>query len=153
MVPSLTSPSSSTSMGNSGHTFATELVIASEHAEARRIQAEIEQQLIAHQYNERELFGVRLALEEAFVNAIRHGNQMDSTKKVRVAYTVTPERFDIRIVDEGPGFDQTVVPDPTAPENLERPCGRGLMLMRHYMNSVTYTDRGTCVTMTKLRQR
>jgi serine/threonine-protein kinase RsbW len=56
----------------------------------------------------------------------------------------------VRITDEGPGFDPADVPDPTAVENLERPCGRGLMLMRHYMNEVAYSERGNTVTMSKV---
>ena len=55
------------------------------------------------------------------------------------------------IADEGAGFDPCEVPDPTAPENLERPCGRGIMLMRHYMTTVAYNQRGNVVSMSKLR--
>jgi serine/threonine-protein kinase RsbW len=76
---------------------------------------------------------------------------MDRSKKVHVNYQITAERFDIDITDEGPGFDPQDVPDPTAVENLERPSGRGLMLMRHYMNEVNYNDRGNSVRMCKLR--
>ena len=129
----------------------TEVAIPSDPAEARRIQDEIEELLKAHRYSERDIFGIRLALEEALVNAIKHGNQMDRTKKVHIAYRVNPERFDIHIRDEGTGFDPEDVPDPTALENLERPCGRGVFLMRHYMNSVEYNDTGNEVRMCKFR--
>jgi serine/threonine-protein kinase RsbW len=74
---------------------------------------------------------------------------MDRNKKVHVAYHVRPDRFDIKITDEGAGFDPDDVPDPTAVENLERPCGRGLMLMRHYMTQVTFNERGNTVQMSK----
>ena len=124
--------------------------IPSDPAEARRIQEAIEQQLKAHHYTEREVFGIRLALEEAMVNAIKHGNQMDRAKKVRIRYGVQFEHFEIHITDEGPGFNPGEVPDPTAAENLERPCGRGLMLMRHYMSEVAYNDRGNSVSMAKV---
>ena len=76
---------------------------------------------------------------------------MDRSKTVRVAYFIDPNRFEIDITDEGCGFDPCDVPDPTAVENLERPCGRGLMLMRHYMTEVQFTGRGNCVSMKKLR--
>jgi serine/threonine-protein kinase RsbW len=127
-----------------------DVTIPSDPAEARRVQDEIEQQMQQCQYAERDVFGIRLALEEALVNAIKHGNQMDITKKVHIDYLVTPDRFEIRITDEGPGFDPTDVPDPTDIENLERACGRGLMLMRHYMNEVVYSPRGNSVRMCKL---
>ena len=128
----------------------TEVAIPSDPAEARRIQDEIEELLKANRYSERDIFGIRLALEEALVNAIKHGNQMDRAKKVRIAYQLFPDRFQVQITDEGTGFDPTDVPDPTAFENLERPCGRGLMLMRHYMTDVAFNERGNVVTMSKV---
>ncbi len=131
--------------------FPIDFHIPSDTSEARRVQDEIENLLTSLQYTEKEIFSVRLALEEALVNAIKHGNQMDRGKKVRIAYRVAAERFDILIADEGPGFDPGEVPDPTAPENLERPCGRGLMLMRHYMTVVDYNPQGNAVSMSKLR--
>lgn len=135
---------------DSGLKNAADLTIPSDPAEARRIQDEIEQLLTTHQFSERDIFCIRLALEEALVNAIKHGNQMDRTKKVHVVYHVRPERFDIKITDEGQGFDPEDVPDPTAVENLERPCGRGLMLMRHYMTEVVFNSRGNSVQLSKL---
>jgi serine/threonine-protein kinase RsbW len=131
----------------------TEVTIASEPCEARRVQDTIEQLLQERNTQEHDLFSIKLALEEALVNAIKHGNQMDRGKKVHIAYRVLPDRFDIRIADEGKGFDPEDVPDPTAIENLERPCGRGLMLMRHYMDEITFNDRGNAVVMTKLFKR
>jgi serine/threonine-protein kinase RsbW len=128
------------------------LSIASDLAEARRVQSEIEQ--VLHQvsaFSEREIFAIKLAVEEALVNAIKHGNQMDPDKSVRVAYTLRPDRFDVRITDEGPGFNPDEVPDPTAPENLERPCGRGLLLIRYYMTAVTFQDDGRTIAMHKRR--
>jgi serine/threonine-protein kinase RsbW len=124
--------------------------IPSDPTEARRVQDQIEQLLAAHQCGEHDLFAIRLALEEALVNAIKHGNGFDRTKKVAIRYTIQPGRFHINITDEGHGFDPEDVPDPTAVENLERPCGRGLLLMRNYMNEVTFNPRGNSVTMCKL---
>jgi serine/threonine-protein kinase RsbW len=130
--------------------FPSEITIPSDLEEARRLQALIEQHLQSRTlFTENEIFSIKLALEEAIVNAIKHGNQMDRSKTVRVAYRIEPDRFDVLIVDEGPGFDPDDVPDCTAPENLERPCGRGLLLMRHYMNHIEYRDRGNTVYMFK----
>jgi serine/threonine-protein kinase RsbW len=127
------------------------VTIASDPAESRRVQEEIEELLRAHAFGDRDIFGIKLALEEALVNAIKHGNQLDKTKKVHITYQISNDRFDIRIQDEGPGFDPEDVPDPTAVENLERPSGRGVMLMRHYMSEVDYQAPGNCVRMCKIR--
>lgn len=131
---------------------ATELTIPSDLGEARRVQTLIEDALHSCGYTEHDVFAIKLALEEALVNAIKHGNQMDPDKRVFVVYNVTPERFDIRITDEGAGFNPDDVPDPTAIENLERPCGRGLLLMRGFMTEVEYHGRGNVVTMAKVRE-
>jgi serine/threonine-protein kinase RsbW len=125
-------------------------VIPSDLDEARRVQGEIEAALQGA-FTESEIFGIKLAVEEALVNAVKHGNQMDRSKCVLVVYRIAPGHFEITIRDEGPGFDPGDVPDPTAPENLERPCGRGLLLMRHYMNEVRYNATGNEVHMSKLR--
>jgi len=127
-----------------------EIVIPSDPGEARGVQEQIEQLLLELQASDRDIFCIKLALEEALVNAIKHGNQMDRAKKVRIRYHVLSDRFECSISDEGPGFDPGEVPDPTAPENLERPCGRGLMLMRHYMSAVAYNDRGNSVSMSRV---
>jgi serine/threonine-protein kinase RsbW len=135
---------------DAGKNRAIDVVIPSDPAEARQLQDRIEQLLQERQATEKDIFGIRLALEEALVNAIKHGNQMDRAKSVYVTYAIEDDRFEIVIRDEGPGFDPEDVPDPTAVENLERPCGRGLMLMRHYMTEVSYSSRGNVVTMCKV---
>ena len=129
----------------------TAVEIPSDPAEARKIQEDIERQLQASQFSEKEIFSIKLALEEALVNAIKHGNQFDRNKKVRITYKLDRDCFKINISDEGNGFDPDEVPDPTAIENLERPCGRGLMLMRYYMTEVQFSVTGNSVSMTKLR--
>jgi serine/threonine-protein kinase RsbW len=127
-----------------------EYVIQSDLEAARKVQEEIEA-LVKTAFEEHEAFAIKMAVEEALVNAIKHGNQMDLDKSVRVAGALRPERFDVRITDEGPGFNPEDVPDPTSPENLERPCGRGLLLIRYYMTSVTFQDEGRTIVMHKLR--
>jgi serine/threonine-protein kinase RsbW len=129
-----------------------EIVISSDPAEARRVQEDIELALLANQYDEREVFSIKLALEEALINAIKHGNQMDRDKKVSIRYRIQSERFDVRIIDEGKGFDPADVPDPMAVENLERPCGRGLLLIRHYMTEVVYHPPGNRLSMSMIRK-
>src|SRR5206468_12742224 len=109
------------------------------------------QRLKTCDFEDRDIFGIKLALEEALVNAIKHGNRLDGGKKVRIQIHVSGERLDIVIVDEGPGFNPDQVADPLAAENLERPNGRGLLLMRHYMTEVTYHPPGNRVTLSKIR--
>lgn len=128
-----------------------QVVLPSDTTAAQRFQEEIERALAAHGFDEKEIFSIKLALEEALVNAIKHGNQMDRSKKVHITYSVNGERFDIKISDEGRGFDPEDVPDPMCPENLERPCGRGLLLMRHYMTEVTFHPPGNRLVMSKVR--
>lgn len=131
--------------------FDAEIVIPSDSTETSQIQDSLTATLEQHRFSEREIFAIKLAVEEALVNAMKHGNQLDRTKSVRVAFHVVEETFYIRIQDEGRGFDPSDVPDPTEEENLERPCGRGLLLMRHYMSAVHFLNRGTTVLMWKRR--
>jgi serine/threonine-protein kinase RsbW len=128
-----------------------ELIIPSDLSEMRRIQSMVEQLLQHWGYPEHDIFAIKLALEEALVNAIKHGNQMDPDKKVHVRFSVNERQFEIYIADEGPGFNPEDVPDPTDPENLERPCGRGLLLMRGFMTHVEYAPPGNRVRMVKVR--
>lgn len=100
-------------------------------------------------YSTKDAFGVRLALEEALVNAIKHGHGYDPTKIAEFRYSVSPEQVLLEIEDQGNGFDPENVPDPTAPENLERSCGRGLHLMRCYVSWIRYNGRGNHVTLCK----
>jgi serine/threonine-protein kinase RsbW len=100
-------------------------------------------------YSARDSVQVRLALEEALVNGVRHGNGDDPAKCVRLRYCADRASVMIEVEDDGPGFDPDGVPDPTTWPNLERPTGRGLLLMRHCMTWVRFTGRGNRVTMCK----
>jgi serine/threonine-protein kinase RsbW len=99
----------------------------------------------------RDVFGVRLALEEALVNAIKHGNKDDPNKRVRVRYRVTAEEFWAEVEDEGGGFDPDAVADPLADGALAKPSGRGLLLMRNYLDEVAHNARGNLVRLRKRR--
>ena len=105
--------------------MAIEVTIPSDLAEARRVQTQIEEALQAAAYSEHDIFSIKLALEEALVNAIKHGNQMDPDKRVFVSYTVTAERFDIRITDEGPGSTPRTSPTRPPSRTSNAPAAAG----------------------------
>jgi serine/threonine-protein kinase RsbW len=125
------------------------IVIPSEPMQLNRVESLILNRMEALNYGERTIFGVRLAIEEAVINAIKHGNRMDKAKKVTITYSVDRDECVVSVADEGPGFDPSAVPDPTTDENLELPHGRGLVLIRAYMDEVSYNDKGNTVTMRK----
>ncbi len=96
------------------------------------------------------------ALREAVANAVRHGNRRDPERLVRIAYLIDDSTITIRVEDEGEGFDPADIPDPTAPENLLRPSGRGIFYMRQFMNQVDFSPTaagGTAVVMVKDKDR
>ncbi|MEO8232023.1 MAG: ATP-binding protein [Ignavibacteriota bacterium] len=89
--------------------------------------------------------GLLLAVTEATTNAIIHGNKNNKLKMVRISVFVEGKDISIVIKDEGKGFDPSIIPDPTDPENLLKDSGRGLYLMRVYMDGLSYnqTPEGT----------
>ncbi|MCA8985341.1 MAG: ATP-binding protein [Planctomycetaceae bacterium] len=114
---------------------------------------EVQERIISHmeqfQFSDRDIFSMRLALEEGIINAIKHGNRLDLDKSVRIAWGISPEKIRVVILDEGPGFKPELIPDPTADENLERPCGRGIMLMKAFLDLMQYNERGNQLTIEK----
>jgi serine/threonine-protein kinase RsbW len=104
-------------------------------------------------YPRPDAFAVRLALEEAVVNALRHGHRALPDELVQVSYVVADEWVLMEVEDRGPGFIPSLVPDPLADENLAKPSGRGLLLMNHYMSWVRFFGRGNVVTMCRRRSR
>jgi len=128
-----------------------EHVIPSDTASGRRILGEVLGQLRSRQWGAHDLFGVHLAMEEALVNAIQHGNRFDEDKQVRIACRIAPGLVRIEITDEGEGFDPAAVPDPTENGRLESPGGRGVMLMRAFMTRVEYNESGNRVILEKER--
>jgi serine/threonine-protein kinase RsbW len=110
-------------------------------------------QLKSRGWDERDQYSVRLALEEAFNNAMEHGNRWDATKLVTVDCRVDEDRFWASVSDEGEGFDPQEVADCREPENLLKTRGRGLFLMRAYMDNVRFNDAGNRVLLEKRLSR
>ncbi|MCK4340691.1 MAG: ATP-binding protein [Phycisphaerae bacterium] len=100
-------------------------------------------------YRRDTVFAIKLAFEEAVTNAVKHGNRNDRSKHVYLRYYVDPQRFVLMVRDEGNGFVPDKVPDPTTDENLERPCGRGIMLMSAYMTKLRFSEDGNEIWMLK----
>ncbi len=130
----------------------TEAAFSSSLQQARAVEAEILSCCEKHHFGEADIFALKLALEEALVNAVKHGNKLDPAKQVKVHYRVTDQRVDVAVEDQGPGFNPAELPNPTDDENLERCCGRGILLMRAYMSSVVFNPQGNKVTLTKFNE-
>jgi serine/threonine-protein kinase RsbW len=128
-----------------------EINIPSDTSEGQKVQLRIIELLKENDFTDRDLFGMRLALEEALVNAIKHGNNLADDKEVNVVCEVHDTHVKVVITDQGDGFKLQDIPDPTEEENLEKPCGRGIMLMKAYMTSIEYNDVGNSVTFIKNR--
>ncbi|WP_186804885.1 ATP-binding protein [Limihaloglobus sulfuriphilus] len=100
-------------------------------------------------YSPEDRFALELVLDEAITNAVKHGNKNDPDKKVTVSYSITPKQFEIEITDEGPGFEIEDLPDPRREENLFKTSGRGVLLMKAYMDKVKFNKKGNSVRMVK----
>lgn len=111
--------------------------------------AELLAELEASGWPTKDVYGVHLALEEALVNAIHHGNKDDSSKYVELRFYLTDDKVRLEIEDEGAGFDPAKLPDPTDDEFLDRPNGRGVLLIRTFMTRVNYLGRGNVCVMEK----
>ena len=93
-----------------------------------------------------DLYGnIMIAVTEAVNNAIKHGNANNSSKNVFLSLTLNDNLLKFVIKDEGSGFDHGNLPDPTAPENLEKPGGRGIFLMKHLSDEVEFIENGKTV--------
>ena len=134
-------------------TWQCDRVIPSDAAVGRRLLGDVLRQLKNLHWSRRDVFGVHLAVDEALVNAVQHGNAADKNKQVQFSCRISPQKIRVEIVDEGPGFDPAKLPDPTTPARLGCPGGRGVMLMRAFMSRVEFNARGNTVIMEKERER
>ena len=129
-----------------------DVVINSDSTDAvRPLLDEILNTLMNNGWENKLVFGIHLSMEEALVNAVKHGNKYNPAKKVHVRVGISSNLFRSEITDEGDGFDPAKLPDPTDPDYLDKPNGRGVMLMRNFMTRVVYNDRGNAVFMEKVR--
>lgn len=128
-----------------------QIVIPSKLSEVTAVQERIISLIETLGYSKEAVFAVRLALDEAVSNAIRHGNGGDVSKQVTIDFDASEQQLTVKVCDQGSGFQPDDLADPTREENLTEPHGRGVMLMRAYMTEVHFNDSGNCVTMVKMR--
>ncbi len=99
--------------------------------------------------NHDKINNLTLSVSEAASNSMVHGNKLDPNKKVEITVTVDDDKMELTFKDEGKGFDVSNVPDPTAPENILKDSGRGIHIMRSFLDDIKYkfTPEGTEVTL------
>jgi len=134
-------------------TWCYDRVIPTEVAAGRQVLSDVLTRLEAEHWSQHDIFSIHLAMEEALVNAIQHGNRLDRRKQVHMICCLGPDRIRIEIADDGAGFDPNTLPDPTCPEQIHSPCGRGVMLMRAFMSRVQYNAAGNRVVLEKDRSQ
>jgi serine/threonine-protein kinase RsbW len=117
--------------------------------ESRKAQFRVLNELVRRGYSNDSLFAIRLAMEEALVNAMKHGNHFDPAKKIIIDARIGPRSARIAVEDQGAGFDRRHVGDPTRAINLCKLHGRGIFLIKAYMDQARWTQGGRRVTMTK----
>jgi serine/threonine-protein kinase RsbW len=94
-----------------------------------------------------------MAIEEAVVNAIEHGNKKNPAKEVHVVFLVDRDSAEMTVTDQGDGFDHENVADPTEEDRLDQPRGRGVLLIRELMSQAQYNSKGNSVWMRKVRSK
>lgn len=109
------------------------------------------EQLEKFEWSNRDVFAIHMAMEESILNAIRHGNQCSPDKTVHIRIEINDQKFYSQITDQGDGFDLEKVPDPTLEENLDKTSGRGVMLIKTFMDQVVYNEVGNSVELIKAK--
>ena len=118
-----------------------ELTIPSRLEELESVQRLIGQAATAFGLTEDMAYWMELTISESVINAIRHGNQFDPTKKARLVISYDGENVEIIVEDQGEGFSLDELADPTKAENLLKPCGRGILIIRSFMDEVNLTQK------------
>jgi len=129
------------------------IVVKSRPSAIEKVCKRILSKLEANGFDKDDIFAVHLALEEAFLNAVKHGNKMDPTKEVKIDYSVGLDKIEISMTDEGEGFEPEAVADPRYGEGLYKPGGRGLLLINSYMDVVKFTERGNGLYMVRYKEK
>jgi len=129
------------------------IVVKSEPSAVVEVCEQVLSKLEANGFDKDDVFAVHLALEEAFLNAVKHGNKMDPNKEVKIDYSIDLDKIEISLTDEGDGFEPSSVADPRYGEGLYKPGGRGLLLMNSYMDVVKFNERGNSLYMVRYKEK
>jgi serine/threonine-protein kinase RsbW len=129
------------------------IVVASTPSAVVDVFNQIQPGLQANGFSEEDIFAIHLSLEEAFTNAVKHGNKMEPSKAIKVDYSIDPDKVEICMTDEGEGFDPEVIPDPRYGDNLYKPAGRGMLLMRSFMDVLEYSKKGNSLRMIRYKEK
>jgi serine/threonine-protein kinase RsbW len=127
--------------------------ICSKAEVATALVRDVVRRLKRYEWLDKDVFGIHMALEEALMNAIKHGNANDCTKKIFAVIRIRENSFYSKIRDEGQGFDPDSVPDPCDETNLLKDCGRGVALIRNLVDEVNYNSAGNTVEFCKLKSK
>ena len=128
-------------------------VVPSERAAGEASNEELMSGLGAAGWEGRDVFHIQMAIEEAVVNAIEHGNKKNPAKEVHVVFLVDHDSAEMTVTDQGDGFDHENVADPTEEDRLDQPRGRGVLLIRELMSQAQYNAKGNSVWMRKVRSK
>ncbi len=131
----------------------TTLALPSTLATVDRLEQEVESFAAAHGFAEDDAANIAMAVREATVNAVLHGNSYSNDKQVRASLESDDKGLTIRIQDEGSGFNAAVLPDPLLPENILRSSGRGVFLMRALMDEVHFRQLSPGTELTLIKHR
>jgi len=127
----------------------TILEVPSNFAQVAKTSEKILNTLSTLKLDDTDLFNIRLCIEEAVRNAMVHGNKSKKDLPVKISYSLNGDELEISIEDAGEGFDYKNLPDPTKEENITKGSGRGVFLILHLMDKVTFNDKGNIITMVK----
>lgn len=119
--------------------------ISSKIDNLRQVEKSIDELSSEFNIGEDKYGNILIAALEAVNNAILHGNKLDESKEVEICFSIDKDSFNIRVDDQGPGFDYENIPDPTAPENIENVNGRGIFLMEKLSDKIEFFRDGAGV--------
>ncbi|MCL2710427.1 MAG: ATP-binding protein [Planctomycetaceae bacterium] len=128
-----------------------EFTFPSDMGTAHSIIEEVMEMVRAEKWNDKDIFAIELVLEESLTNAVKHGNQADSSKQVRFGFKLSESTFYARVEDEGSGFDPDALADPREPSNQMATSGRGILLVRHFATRVRWSNNGNIIEFEKDR--
>lgn len=121
------------------------IVLNTESTSIQKVEKYIDSICSKYNVNSDYYGNILIALTEAVNNAMCHGNGMDPHKKVKLSYKTEKDELDFFVEDEGQGFDYDSLPDPTDPENIDKPNGRGVFLMKHLADEINFHNEGKII--------